>query len=90
MLASPQRYNPASFAHIAMSSTFGCRYRPGVKIGLIQKTLAFEDEQDCVDFLTEMSIVYDAKDRGSVDCKNSYSAIIKARNESAGKAGWAS
>ena len=29
---------------------------------------------------------HNTQDRNSVDCKNSYSAIIKARNESAGKA----
>ena len=61
-----------------MKTQFWHRYRPSIPVSYIEETLAFEDEDECKDFLAEQEVAIITSEGGKleIDCKTSYPLLI--------------
>jgi hypothetical protein len=73
-------------------------YRPHIPVLKVQRILAFEDTISCMEFLTELQVVWipsDLRERHRnpggqlIDCKGTLPALMRAERESRGVADWA-
>jgi hypothetical protein len=53
-------------------------YRPGISCKFVKETLAFEDDQKCLDWLTSLGVVFLSTDKENIDCKTSMAILASS------------